>query len=259
MLPVHIPTLYFRKIDSSLSAFLWKNKKPRIALSSLRKPKSSGGENFPDFRLYHKSFSLCQASKWLISDPSPFTPLWLLIEQTLLLPFSFKELLHFSVKTSHTSLPLFKHTCYLLKPLILPNTTSRESFLDSPIWHNSLILLNNRPVFWSAWRLKGIIWVKHLFNGISPCSFPQFQSLFHCLRSFLQKFTTLTAIILDAYYSLPPSPTSDTHNPLRRILLTLPKASLIYKFFSSPNPDRPKSKVELSWELDLDCNWSVAF
>lgn len=158
MLPILIPSIYFKKIDSLLSKFLWKNKKSRISLSQLRKPKSNGGVNFPEFRIYRESFYLRQASKWLLSESSPFTPLWLTIEHCLLMPFSTNKVLAFSSKTFQNTLPLFKHTCSLLRPLTQLKITSRESFLHSPIWHNRLITTNNRPIFWKSWRLRGVTW-----------------------------------------------------------------------------------------------------
>lgn len=65
MIPIHIPFIYFKKMDSLLSKCLWNNKKSRFSLSQLRKPKSNGGVNFPNFRLYNKAFCL-MASCWLL-------------------------------------------------------------------------------------------------------------------------------------------------------------------------------------------------
>ena len=44
------------------------------------------------------------------------------------------------------------------------NLTSKEHLLSSPLWHNSSIKIENRPVFFKDWFLKGITKVKNLMN-----------------------------------------------------------------------------------------------
>lgn len=66
-------------------------------------------------------------------------------------------------------------------------------------------------------------------------------------------------VILDIFYSFPPEDSLSTLDPLLRILPVLPKASLIYKFFHSADPESAKTKMELTWETDLGCEWSKDF
>ena len=42
--------------------------------------------------------------------------------------------------------------------------TSKDQFLDQPLWHNSLIKIANKPVFFKEWCTKGKIMVKHLLG-----------------------------------------------------------------------------------------------
>ena len=42
--------------------------------------------------------------------------------------------------------------------------TSEEVFSTLPLWHNSLIRIGNKPVFYEDWYLKGITKVKHLYG-----------------------------------------------------------------------------------------------
>jgi len=42
--------------------------------------------------------------------------------------------------------------------------TSKDQFLDQPLWHNSLIKIANKPVLFKDWCTKGIIMVKHLLG-----------------------------------------------------------------------------------------------
>ena len=42
--------------------------------------------------------------------------------------------------------------------------TSKSQFFCQPLWHNSLIKIANKPVFFKDWCAKGIIMVKHLLG-----------------------------------------------------------------------------------------------
>ena len=42
--------------------------------------------------------------------------------------------------------------------------TSKDQFFCQPLWHNSLIKITTKPVFFKDWSTKGIIMVKHLLG-----------------------------------------------------------------------------------------------
>ena len=42
--------------------------------------------------------------------------------------------------------------------------TSKGQFFRQPLWHNCLIKIANKPVFFKAWCTKGIIMVKHILG-----------------------------------------------------------------------------------------------
>ena len=44
---------------------------------------------------------------------------------------------------------------------------SEEHLLSSPLWQNSLIRIQNKPVFYKDWLVKGITQVKHLMDESS--------------------------------------------------------------------------------------------
>ena len=44
---------------------------------------------------------------------------------------------------------------------------SEEHLLSSRLWQNSLIRIQNKPVFYKDWLVKGIMQVKHLMDESS--------------------------------------------------------------------------------------------
>ena len=55
-------------MQSLISQFVWKYKKPQIAKAILRKKNGTGGTNLSDFRLYYKATVIRTVWYWQISE-----------------------------------------------------------------------------------------------------------------------------------------------------------------------------------------------
>lgn len=63
-IPIPIPNKFFKNLASSLNKFIWQNKKPRVALSTLYKHKKIGGGDLPNAQGYYQASLLDQAKYW---------------------------------------------------------------------------------------------------------------------------------------------------------------------------------------------------
>ena len=64
MTPVNPPPGWFSSLNSAVSTFYWKGKRPRIKLTTLQKPKQYGGLDAPNFYHYFLSHQLQYIRHW---------------------------------------------------------------------------------------------------------------------------------------------------------------------------------------------------
>lgn len=251
MIPITPTDYWFKKLNSLTTHFYWKNKKPRIALTTLQNAKHLGGLEAPNFMHYYLANQLQYLYKWTQqqthSDP------WLDLEQYLcspnsiadlpFLPQSIKKLDFYHNITIATTLSAWWKTNKITKS---PQAPCRFT----PIWHNPDLRLYNKPIHFPKWQQNGITHLHHVFENHKFMSFPSIVQKFGIGRDQFLHYQQLKFLIqskITLTNTLQPSKISykllEIGNHPRKLI------SKLYSLITSSNPTitLPKGK----WESDL--------
>ena len=102
MLPVAPPTNWFKSLGTAVSKFNWKNKPPRIKLTTLQNPNTHGGLEAPNSDSYVLTTPLQYILKWINPDQTDST--WTDTEQTQCKDIRIYHTYHLSATHSKTDL-----------------------------------------------------------------------------------------------------------------------------------------------------------
>ncbi len=79
-IPQFLTKAFFKKLDTSISSFIWSNKTARIRKIFLQRPKMHGGLALPSFQIYYWAANIKTVLHWMSDTTSHDTPAWLQIE-----------------------------------------------------------------------------------------------------------------------------------------------------------------------------------
>jgi len=176
-----LPTYYeaIQEINSLFYKFLWSDKVDKIKRNVMINDYPEGGIKMIDIISFNKSLKAVWVKKYLDNENCGH---WKLFFDAELKKYGGKVIFRGNLNKTDTSNlirvsdPFVKELLAIWPEVLFEDRiTTKKQFLSSPLWYNSLIWIDGKPVFNRDWFLKGITEIRHLMDNsdkfLSPSSF----------------------------------------------------------------------------------------
>lgn len=156
MLPLPPPPHYWSKLQTAISKFLWRGKRPRIKFTTMQRGRQDGGLSLPNFKFYKWAFTLRPLLTWCQPDAQVS---WRALEERKLAPYSFANFLHSNISISQCRLRFGPIISYLLSVWRKAEKLAGCSAAwgpHTPIFHNDKLLIGDQPIHFPSWERNNI-------------------------------------------------------------------------------------------------------
>lgn len=221
-IPIFIPKSFFNLLDSAISSYIWKHKKPRPCKGHLQRPRGCGGMSLPNFCFYYWAANIRCLVLWLHSHPQPNSPTWTCLE---------------AHSSQGTSLPALLGAALPLLPGSTGNMVVRSSLrvwtqfrrclglrLPShlcPIASNDFFPPSMQDAAFLEWHKKGIRTFKDLFMDDCFASFSNLSKKFNLPSSNFFRYLQVRHYVRS---QIPCFPKLPAQNPIDKLLSLQPLA-----------------------------------
>ena len=219
-----VPSWAITQIEQAIYRFFWKNKHPLVNRDILSLPLKEGGFNIPRLETRIQAFRLNTLRRLLSEEEAHwkhFTSYFLRVsnlhlgKMTLIMDFPLQRI-NGNILLFHKELLTAWHRHRLLRT----RTRSPESvtdILNEPLFMNSLISTNDKPLFFPDWITAGITRIKDICYEVIP------------------KYLPVTAIH-EMLTDKTPRTLSKTTDELRELLHAIPLQWSQQIFMNAPRP-----------------------
>ena len=255
-----------KEINTMFYKFLWKDKGDKIKRKVMIKDYPEGGLKIIDIASFNKSLKATWIQKYL--DPENHSK-WKRLFDSDLVRYGGEAILKGNLNKKDInnltiSDPFVKEILEIWSEVFFQETiVSDEHLLSSPLWQNSLIRIQNKPVFYNDWLLKGITQVKHLMDESSNfLSLTAFQNKYDLQTRPLTFFGIISAV---NHLRRQNTRTQRKYeNCFLKFLMSQKPSKFIYQEIVSKKSERPTACQE-KWHKDINLplnesiNWKVAY
>ena len=255
-----------KEINSIFYNFLWNGKGDKIKRNVMINDYSQGGLKMIDILSFNKSLKATWIKKYLDTENGGSWKLFFDAELqryggklAILGNLNSKDM-HSVIKVSD---PFVKESLEIWSEISFEETvTSYKHLCSAPLWHNSLIRIGNKPVFYQDWFLKGISKVNHLMddslNFLSHISFQNKYNLRVKPLTFFGMIAAINHLRIQIARNQP-----DSHESFSSVFMKSTKPSrLVYKKLLSKRGQEPISSQQ-KWQQDIDTdqkvNWKAVY
>lgn len=207
-IPVFLPQLFFRKLDATISDFIWNKKTPQLRRQFLQRPKGLGGIALPNLRFYYWAANLKMIHFWLHYNSEFVSPIWLRMERASCGAVSLPALAHSPIKCPattytknvvvRTSLKVWNQfrRCFCLQTYsILAPITANHIFPPSLMDHA-----------FDAWSNQGIRSFKDLYIDNIFISFEKLSEKFSLPKRHFFRYLQVRSFVAHRFSQFPAMP-----------------------------------------------------
>ena len=241
-----------KEINKLFFNFLWNDKGDKIKRAVMINDYPNGGLKMIDVVSFNKSLKASWIKKYLDSENSSK---WKAIFNLELGKYGGKAFFKGNLNKKDIDKlsiddPFVKEIIDIWSDTFFEGKiVSKDHLLSLPLWQNSLIRINNTPVLYTDWLLKGITQVKHLMDDSHNfMSLESFQNKYELHVKPLSLFGIISAVKL-LQRQIPK--TQLKHESLFDTFLKSQKSSrIVYQKLISDKVERPLSCQE-KWHKDI--------
>ena len=164
--PLRLNVKAIKEVNKLFFSFLWNGKGDKIKRNVIINDYSCGGLRMIDIFSFSKSLKATWIQKYLDKENQSK---WKLFFDLDLEAFGGTAALTGNLSTKDTKNTLKLKDSFVSEILTFwaevnfeDRIISKHHFLDQSLWHNSLIRIDNCPIFYPEWHRKGVTKVKHL-------------------------------------------------------------------------------------------------
>lgn len=179
-IPLYVPKSFFNMINKVISSFLWRNRNPRVKLTTLQAPYTKGGLNLTNFRNYYLTSQIHPIWTWLHAESSDIR--WFSIEQHLMKTTPLKSIPFMRSKKNLSSItknPMIINTFRAWQESHTVLGLDISMLRKTPLWNNPHIPYSIADGTLKKWVNSGIKTVEDLNSNNILSSFQQLSSKFN--------------------------------------------------------------------------------
>ena len=187
------------EINNMFFNFVWDGKGDKVKHDIMINDYENGGLRMIDIKIFNKALKSSWVKKYL--DPENQGK-WKLLFDYELQNLGGVEFFRTNLnkqdllKTIKTAEAFTSEILHIWSEISLEtNVSSIDQLKAQSLWHNSLIRVGNKPVYYRSWSVKGVKTVGHLMNDANSfLSFSDFKELYDIKTNFLTFQGILSAV-----------------------------------------------------------------
>ena len=195
MSPLPTSSEHLKDINNLLYQFLWDGKRDKIKRAEMINDYATGGLKMLDIQTFNRALKAKWIQKYLDSRNKGK---WKLFVDFFLAKYNANLLITGNLNVADAASleiddPVTKELIEIWSRL---NFKRQPSDLSSiPIWYNSLVRIDNKPIYYKSWYKAGILFQNHLLDeNLHFLTFDAFEEKYSVKINFLQYQSVVNAV-----------------------------------------------------------------